>query len=91
MADDDLSTHWEETEGQTAKDAAAATDQHFWADSDGAHVSSTGDHDLSGLNLLLTSAKLAFRKVLAELLTIDAVNGVISFLGGAVTAPGSAC
>ena len=88
MADDDLSTHWEETEGQTAKDAAAATDQHFWADADGAHVSSTGDHDLSGLNLLLTSAKLAFRKVLAELLTIDAVNGVISFLGGAVTIRG---
>ena len=71
-----------------AANAAAATDQHFWADADGAHVSSTGDHDLSGLNLLLTSAKLAFRQVLAELLTIDAVNGVISFLGGAVTIRG---
>lgn len=69
-------------------DTAATTDQHFWADADGAHVSSTGDHDLSGLNLLLTSAKLAFRKALAELLTIDAVNGVISFLGGAVTIRG---
>lgn len=69
-------------------DVAGNTDQHFWADSDGAHVSSTGDHDLSGLNLLLTSAKLAFRKVLAELLTIDAVNGVISFLGGLVTIRG---
>ena len=68
--------------------AAAATDQHFWADTDGAHVSSTGDHDLSGPNLLLTSAKLAFRKVLAELLTVDAVNGVISFLGGLVTIRG---
>lgn len=70
-------------------DTAAATAQHFWTDADGAHISNTGDHDLSGLNLLLTSAKLAFRKVLAELLTIDAVNGVISFLGGACTIRGS--
>ncbi|MGL5173556.1 MAG: hypothetical protein ACRC75_06860 [Olsenella sp.] len=84
MADDDLSTHWEETEGQTAKDAAAATDQHFWADSDGAHVSSTGDHDLSGANLLLTSAKLAFRSALSELFSIvvSGTSAVISFLGG---------
>lgn len=84
MADDDLSTHWEETEGQTAKDAAAATDQHFWWDTDGAHVSSTGDHDLSGLNLLLTSAKLAFRNALSELFSIvvSGTSAVISFLGG---------
>jgi|GEM_PF-1893844 len=68
--------------------AAAATDNHFWWDADGAHVSSTDDHDLSGLNLLLTSAKLAFRKALAELFSIDAVNGVISSLGGLVTIRG---
>jgi len=74
--------------GDATRDVAAATDNHFWWDADGAHVSSTGDHDLSGLNLLLTSAKLAFRKVLAELLTIDAANGVISFLGGLVTIRG---
>ena len=57
-----------------AANAAATTEQHFWADADGAHVSSTGDHDLSGLNLLLTSAKLAFRNALAELLTIRGVE-----------------
>lgn len=61
--------------------AAAATDQHFWADSDGAHVSATGDHDLSGLNLLLTSAKLAFRNALSELFSIvvSGTSAVISF------------
>lgn len=71
-----------------AKATADATAQHFWVDEDGAHISNTGDHDLTGLNLLLASAKLAFRKALAELLTIDAVNGVISFLGGLVTIRG---
>lgn len=67
--------------------AAAATDQHFWADADGAHVSSTGDHDLTGANLLLTSAKLAFRSALSELFSIvvSGTSAVISFLGGKLT------
>lgn len=67
-----------------AANAAATTDQHFWADSDGAHVSSTGDHDLSGPNLLLTSAKLAFRNALSELFSIivSGTSAIISFLGG---------
>ena len=90
MADDN-STHWEETEGQTAKETAAATDNHFWADSDGAHVSSTGDHDLSGANLLLTATKLAFRQALVETATFasslielgkNSTSAVISFCGG---------
>lgn len=65
-------------------DTASATDQHFWADADGAHVSSTGDHDLTGANLLLTSAKLAFRNALTELFSIvvSGTSAVISFLGG---------
>ena len=75
-----------------AANTAAATAQSVWTTSSGTdqglHVSSTGDHDLSGANLLLTATKLAFRKVLAELLTVDAVNGVISFLGGLVTIRG---
>ena len=64
--------------------AAAATDNHFWWDTDGAHVSSTGDHDLSGANLLLTSTKLAFRNALSELFSIivSGTSAVISFLGG---------
>ena len=64
--------------------AAAATDNHFWWDANGAHVSSTGDHDLSGLNLLLTSAKLAFRNALSELFSVvvSGTSAVISFLGG---------
>ncbi len=91
MADEDLSTHWEETEGQTAKETAAATDNHFWWDTDGAHVSSTGDHDLSGANLLLTAAKLAFRQALVETATFAAdlielgknsTSAVIKFCGG---------
>ena len=67
-----------------AANAAAATDQHFWADTDGAHVSSTGDHDLSGANLLLTATKLAFRNALSELFSIivSGTSAVISFLGG---------
>ena len=64
--------------------AAAATDQHFWADTDGAHVSSTGDHDLSGANLLLTATRLAFRNALTELFSIivSGTSAVISMLGG---------
>lgn len=67
-----------------AAEAAAATDNHFWAYADGAHISSTGDHDLSGLNLLLTSAKLAFRNALSELFSVvvSGTSAVISFLGG---------
>lgn len=45
-------------------------DQHFWSDDDGAHVSSTGDHDTSGFNSLWTSARLAFRSATTELMTI---------------------
>lgn len=68
----------------TVTDVAGNTDQHFWWDADGAHASSTGDHDLSGANLLLTSAKLAFRNALSELFSIvvSGTSAVISFLGG---------
>lgn len=64
--------------------AAAATDNHFWWDTDGAHVSSTGDHDLSGANLLLTATKLAFRNALSGLFSIvvSGTSAVISFLDG---------
>ena len=51
--------------------AAAATDQHFWADTDGAHISSTGDHDTSGFHQLMTSVKNAFMHGTTELMTIS--------------------
>ena len=51
--------------------AAAATDQHFWADTDGAHVSSTGDHDTSGFHQLMTSVKNAFMHGTTDLMTIS--------------------
>ena len=54
-----------------ASAAAAATDQHFWADTDGAHVSSTGDHDTSGFHQLMTSVKNAFMHGTTELMTIS--------------------
>ena len=51
--------------------AAAATDQHFWADTDGAHVSSTGDHDTSGFHQLMSSVRNAFMRGTTELMTIS--------------------
>ncbi len=71
----------------TVTDVSAATDQHFWADTDGAHVSSTGDHDLSGANLLLTATKLAFRNALTELFSIgvSGTTATISFFSGLAT------
>lgn len=51
--------------------AAAATDQHFWADASGAHVSSTGDHDTSGFHQIMTSVKNAFMHGTTELMTIS--------------------
>ena len=54
-----------------AANTAAATDQHFWADTDGAHVSSTGDHDTSGFHQLMTSVKNAFMHGSTELMTIS--------------------
>ena len=70
-----------------AANAAATTDQHFWSDADGAHVSSTGDHDLTGANLMLTSTRLAFRNALAELFSIvvSGTQNAISMLGGLAT------
>ena len=71
----------------TVTNVAGNTDQHFWADTDGAHVSSTGDHDLTGANLLLTSTRLAFRNALAELFSIvmSGTQNTISMLGGLAT------
>ena len=70
-----------------AAEAAAATDNHFWWDADGAHVSSTGDHDLTGANLLLTSTKLAFRNALSELFSVvvSGTSATISFFSGLAT------
>ena len=74
-----------------AANTANATAQSVWKDSDGAHVSSTGDHDLSGANLLLTATKLAFRQALVETATFGAnlvelgknsTSAVIKFCGG---------
>ena len=56
----------------TVTDTAAATDQHFWADDSGAHISSTGDHDTSGFHQLMTSVKNAFMHGTTELMTISA-------------------
>jgi hypothetical protein len=61
--------------------AAAATDNHFWADTDGAHVSSTGDHDTSGFHQLMTSVKNAFMHGNTELMTMSA--NLIKMLSGA--------
>lgn len=48
-------------------DKADNTEQHFWTDTDGAHISSTGDHDTSGFHQLLTSVKNAFMHGTIEL------------------------
>ena len=70
--------------------AAAATAQHFWADTDGAHISSTGDHDTSGFHQLMTSVKNAFMHGTTELMTIsenlielgkNSTSAVIKFCG----------
>ena len=55
----------------TVTDTAATTTQHFWADTDGAHISSTGDHDTSGFHQLMTSVKNAFMHGTTELMTIS--------------------
>ena len=74
-----------------AANTAAATDQHFWADTDGAHVSSTGDHDTSGFHQLMTSVKNAFMRGTTELMTIsedlielgkNSTSAAIKFCGG---------
>lgn len=74
--------------------AAAATDQHFWADTDGAHVSSTGDHDTSGFHQLMTSVKNAFMHGTTELMTVsenlielgkNSTSAIIRMCGGSVT------
>jgi hypothetical protein len=73
-----------------ASAAAAATNQHFWADADGAHISSTGDHDTSGFHQLMTSVKNAFMHGTTELMTIsenlielgkNSTSAVIEFCG----------
>jgi hypothetical protein len=61
--------NWDATEGQQGLDIATETEQHFWTDSDGAHISSTGDHDTSGFHQLLTSVKNAFMHGTTELAT----------------------
>ncbi len=71
--------------------ASAATDNHFWWDAGGAHVSSTGDHDTSGFHQLMTSVKNAFMHGSTELMTIsenlielgkNSTSAVIEFCGG---------
>lgn len=73
--------------------AAAATAQHFWADADGAHISSTGDHDTSGFHQLMTSVKNAFMHGTTELMTIseslielgkNSVSSAIKMCGGSL-------
>lgn len=77
----------------TVNDTAAATAQHFWADTDGAHISSTGDHDTSGLHQLMTSVKNAFMHGNTELMTIsedlielgkNSVSSAIKMCGGSL-------
>ena len=84
-----LSTSYEAAKAAYNKAVAAAntanaTAQSVWKDSDGEHISATGDHDLSGANLLLTATRLAFRNALSELFSIvvSGTSAVISFLGG---------
>ena len=76
-----------------AADTAATTAQHFWADADGAHVSSTGDHDTSGFHQLMSSVKNAFMHGTTELMTIsenlielgkNSTSAVIKFCNGLV-------
>ena len=73
--------------------AAATTAQHFWADTDGAHISSTGDHDTSGFHQLMTSVKNAFMHGTTELMTIsdnlielgkNSPSSIIKMCGGKV-------
>jgi len=82
---------WEKTEGQQGLEQATATEQHFWTDADGAHISSTGDHDTSGFHQLLTSVKNVFMHGTTELMTISAdlielgknsTSAVIKFCAG---------
>lgn len=81
-------------EVRTVSDIANATSQHFWADADGAHVSSTGDHDTSGFHQLMTSVKDAFMHGNTELMTIseslielgkNSASSIIKMCGGNVT------
>ena len=75
-SDVSLSTSYEAAKAAYNKAAAAAaaaatTAQHFWADTDGAHISSTGDHDTSGFHQLMSSVKNAFMHGTTELMTIS--------------------
>lgn len=81
----------------TVTDVAGNTNQHFWADADGAHVSSTGDHDTSGFHQLMTSVKNAFMHGTTELMTIsdnlielgkNSTDATIRFCGGLASIAG---
>lgn len=83
--------------GMAAADVTAGvetannTEQHFWTDTDGLHIASTGDHDTSGFHQLLTSVKNAFMVGTVEVATFgqniielgkNAATSVISLCGG---------
>lgn len=57
----DYSGHWVKAPEQVALEAAEETAQHIWNDSNGQHISATGDHDTSGFHQLLTSTANFFR------------------------------
>ena len=74
-----------------AADLAAATDEHFWSDGSGAHISFGDDHDTSGFHQLLTSVKNAFMHGTTELMTLseslielgkNSTSAVIKFCAG---------
>jgi len=80
-----------QSKADDAYDIASTTDNAFWSDADGAHVSSTGAHDLSGQNMLLTSTQMAIRKALAAVATFseslielgkNSASSVIKFCAG---------
>lgn len=66
-----------------AKDVAEATAQHFWADSNGAHVSTDADDPEGAQNALWNSLGMLFRKGANNLLAIVTGNnpGVLIYDG----------
>lgn len=67
-----------------AADVANATAQHFWADSNGAHVSTDADDPEGAQNALWNSLGMLFRKGADNLLAIVTGNspGVLIYDGG---------
>lgn len=85
------------TVAQTADGKASATQQYFWADSGGVHVSTTASTAAGSFNSLFSSSGLLFRKQSNNLLSLtgtalnfydgsgnEAANVVSSFASGSI-------